>query len=321
MNRFYPLLLALLAAGPAVAQSTEEGQTTLDNVALVISGTPTLATTVTNLISGADLPPSYFPQDSSETFFVTVSAFSDLPDGRVGGTPIVGDGVTGQAVVALRADGSEALGCTSATDPTSDIANSAAFVGKVVMIRRGVCAFFLKATYAEQGGAIGFVVYNGADRKGNGPDAATNDLITGNMGGTPVEGDSPVGIPGVLIPNGIGQPISDAVVGGTAITLQIKQITGTAAEPGVSTTRSGLEVIGANPFRAATSLRLTSETAEAVRVDVFNVRGQQVATLFDDTLSGDRTLRLSSAGLAPGVYFVRATGQSFRTQVQLTVVR
>lgn len=78
---------------------------------------------------------------------------------------------------------------------------------------------------------------------------------------------------------------------------------------------------GANPFAASTTLRVYTEQTEAVCVDVYNVRGQQVATLFNGAVAGERTVTLSSAALAPGVYFVRATGESFRSQQQVTVVR
>lgn len=320
MRFFYALVaLAIVSATPALAQFQTE-QPGLANVALRVTGSADISTTIFNYTP--DLPPNYFPQDSSGTFYITYSAFVTInnpgtpqADTTSGGTPVVGAGVTGQAVVALRADGSQAIGCASATDPTSDIANAAAFAGKMVMIRRGVCAFSLKAQAAVAGGAVGVVVFNGDDREG------TADNVTSLLGGGPAPGQPKISIPAALLPNGIGQPIVDEVINGGTVTLQLFDRRSTAAEPTVSTTRSGLEVGGANPFRSATTLRLTTEAAEAVRVDLFNVRGQLVATLFDGTTVGARTLSVSSAGLAPGVYFVRATGETFRAQQQLTVIR
>lgn len=327
MNRFYTLLLALLVASPAFAQAAADQV----EAELVVAGPATLATTVFNY--NQMLPGIYFPQDSSATlppantaqgFWIGVSLYTANNDGATGiGVVYTTDGVTAEAVVARRADGRDAEGCTTTsttdTPPPSDIVNAAALAGKVAMIRRGTCSFVYKVLAAQAAGAIGVVIYNGADRI-EADDVAPNMAAPGPPTG---EFSTELTIPAVIIVNGIAQPIVDAVAAGTAVTLTIRarQDGTVAAEPGVATTRSGLEVVGSNPFRTSTALRLTTETAEAVRVDVFNVRGQQVATLFDGAVAGERTLRLSSADLAPGVYFVRATGQSFRTQVQLTVVR
>ncbi len=320
MRFIYALVaLAIFSATPALAQFQPE-QPGLDNVALRVTGNPDIATTIFNYTN--PLPPNYFPQDSSGTFYITYSAFTTITnpgtpqaDTTSGGTPVVGAGVTGQAVVARRADGSQALGCITAADLTSDIANAAAFAGKMVMIRRGECPFSLKAQRAEAGGAVGFVVFNGDDREG------TADNVTSLLGGGPAPGQPKIGIPGALVPNGIGQPIVDELTFGGTVTLQLFDRRAVAAEQGPATTVSGLEVRGANPFSVSTALHVYTESAEAVRVDVFNVRGQLVANLFTGTVAGERALTLSSAGLAPGVYFVRATGETFRSQQQLTIVR
>ena len=272
---------------------------------LVVDGSAAIDVTINNFIGPNDFPGIYFPQDSSITAYVGVSLYA------TGGVVYSSPGLTGQAIVALKADGSEALGCTGAlqTDP-SDIANNIA--GKIVLIRRGVCSFAYKADNAQRAGAIGVVVYNGADRKG------TADVI-GNMS-APADA-MPITIPVVLVPNGIGQPIVDEIGGGGVVTLTIRAFGAVAAEPTAGTTISGLEVRGANPFAVSTTLRVYTEQTEAVRVDVYNVRGQQVATLFNGAVAGERTVTLSSAALAPGVYFVRATGETFRSQQQVTVVR
>ncbi len=303
MRFLYALAVFALLSTSAAAQAPADQV----EAELVVNGSDLIDVTINNFIGPNDFPGSYFPQDSSITLYVGVSLYA------TGGVVYSSPGLTGEAVVALRADGSEALGCTGAlqTDP-SDIANNIA--GKIVLIRRGVCSFAYKADNAQRAGAIGVVVYNGSDRKG------TLDVI-GNMS-APADA-RPINIPTILVPNGIGQPIVDEIVGGGAVTLTIRAYdpNGTATTDGPATTISGLEIRGANPFAVSTTLRVYTENVEAVRVDVFNVRGQQVATLFDGAVAGERTVTLSSANLAAGVYFVRATGETFRAQEQVTVVR
>ena len=301
MRFLYALAAFALLSTSALAQAPADQV----EAELVVDGSAAIDVTINNFIGPNDFPGTYFPQDSSITAYVGVSLYA------TGGVVYSSPGLTGEAVVARRADGSEALGCTGAlqTDP-SDIANNIA--GKIVLIRRGVCSFAYKADNAQRAGAIGVVVYNGSDRKG------TLDVI-GNMS-APADA-VPITIPVVLVPNGIGQPIVDEIGGGGIVTLTIRAFGAVAAEPTAGTTISGLEVRGANPFAVSTTLRVYTEQTEAVRVDVYNVRGQQVATLFNGAVAGERTVTLSSANLAPGVYFVRATGETFRSQQQVTVVR
>lgn len=54
---------------------------------------------------------------------------------------------------------------------------------------------------------------------------------------------------------------------------------------------------------------------------MYNVRGQYVSTLFNGGVAGERTVAFPSTGLAPGVYFVRATGETFTKQEQVTIIR
>lgn len=74
-----------------------------------------------------------------------------------------------------------------------------------------------------------------------------------------------------------------------------------------------LRVAGANPFASETTLQLTVDQMQTVRVVVFDVTGRLVATLYDGTLAAGtaHVLTLRGAALAPGVYVVRATGETF----------
>ena len=305
MRFLYALALCVAFSTAAVAQAT--GQVEPE---LVIDGSAAIDLTLNNTLGPNNFPGAYFPQDSSITLYLGSSLFA------TGGVIYSSPGVTAQAIVARTANGAEALGCTGAlqTDPTDIVTNIS---GRIVLIRRGTCSFAYKADNAQRAGALGVIVYNGDNREG--PTGPTADVI-GNMS-APADA-RPITIPTMLVPNGIGQPIINELTGGGTVRLTMRAFAGTtAAEDGPSTTASGLEVRGANPFAGQTALRVFTQNVEAVRVDVFNVRGQQVATLFDGTVAGERAVTFSSAGLSPGVYFVRATGETFTKQQQVTIVR
>ena len=82
---------------------------------------------------------------------------------------------------------------------------------------------------------------------------------------------------------------------------------------------------GPNPLRAgqSTRLRVTAQTRQSVEAALFNVLGQQVRVLHRGSVAPGRPLdaRLSTDGLASGLYFVRVSGESFQATRQFTVVR
>jgi hypothetical protein len=82
---------------------------------------------------------------------------------------------------------------------------------------------------------------------------------------------------------------------------------------------------GPNPLRAgqSTRLRVTAQTRQSVEAALFNVLGQQVRVLHRGSVAPGRPLdaRLSTDGLASGLYFVRVSGESFQSTRQFTVVR
>ena len=70
-----------------------------------------------------------------------------------------------------------------------------------------------------------------------------------------------------------------------------------------------LKLAGPNPFNPTTSLNVVVPEAGLVSVNVYNVLGQQVATLADgymDASNTGHTLTWNAENLASGVYFVRA---------------
>ena len=75
-----------------------------------------------------------------------------------------------------------------------------------------------------------------------------------------------------------------------------------------------------NPFAGATQLELTLAQTEHVRVEVYNALGQRVALVADGPLTaGRQLLTLEAAGLAPGAYLVRVTGETFLEAVRVTL--
>jgi hypothetical protein len=70
-----------------------------------------------------------------------------------------------------------------------------------------------------------------------------------------------------------------------------------------------------NPFNPATTISFTLPKSGLVTVSVYNITGQKVVTLVDNTMSaGKHSVVFNGAGLASGVYFYRVTcGGATRT--------
>ncbi len=67
-----------------------------------------------------------------------------------------------------------------------------------------------------------------------------------------------------------------------------------------------------NPFNPSTRISFATETAGMVRMRLFNVRGEAVATLINGELpAGKHSLVFSPKALASGVYFYRLETGSF----------
>ena len=68
-----------------------------------------------------------------------------------------------------------------------------------------------------------------------------------------------------------------------------------------------------NPFAVRTEFSLTVPKTQTVTVDVFNVLGQRVRTLYEGTLRADqtRTFVLRAGTLPNGLYLCRAQGEDF----------
>lgn len=78
-----------------------------------------------------------------------------------------------------------------------------------------------------------------------------------------------------------------------------------------------------NPMRTTSRFTLTVRRAQAVKVELHNVLGQRLQTVFDGRVEpGDgRTITLSAEGLPPGIYLYRVQGERGVITRQLIVSR
>ena len=75
-----------------------------------------------------------------------------------------------------------------------------------------------------------------------------------------------------------------------------------------------------NPFNPETTITLDVERPQNVRVSVFDVQGKEVAVLFAGSVSaGPHALVFDAAGLASGVYLVRAAGETASRTLAVTL--
>lgn len=66
-----------------------------------------------------------------------------------------------------------------------------------------------------------------------------------------------------------------------------------------------------NPFNRSTVIRFTLPIGQAVRLTVYNILGQEVAVLLDETLpAGEHEVAWSGNGASSGVYFYRLVTES-----------
>jgi extracellular elastinolytic metalloproteinase len=120
--------------------------------------------------------------------------------------------------------------------------------------------------------------------------------------------------------NGASQGFSSSVNDGNA---DFTIPPGVASEPGAG---GAVAVVGAprpNPAAGTAALSVELPRAEAVRVELFDALGRRVALAHDGELAAGvrHEVALQTAGLAPGVYVWRVSGESFAESGRLTVLR
>ena len=77
-----------------------------------------------------------------------------------------------------------------------------------------------------------------------------------------------------------------------------------------------------NPFNPSTTIQFALPSESDVRLDVFNIAGQHVATLADgQRQAGVYEVTFDASGLASGLYLYRLTAGSFSETKQLTLIK
>ncbi|MEM1055749.1 MAG: M36 family metallopeptidase [Bacteroidota bacterium] len=96
-----------------------------------------------------------------------------------------------------------------------------------------------------------------------------------------------------------------------------------AGESGPNTDGARLSIVGANPARSTTSVALSLEAPEEVSIHVLDLLGRDVLTLHEGALAAStrHTFEVDASRLAPGVYVIRASGDTFSATRRVTIVR
>jgi hypothetical protein len=85
--------------------------------------------------------------------------------------------------------------------------------------------------------------------------------------------------------------------------------------------------VSPNPFAAGTTIRFDLPSANSVRIDIYDVTGQLVRTLYDDhAAAGTHSLKWDGmdafgSNVARGVYFVRMAAGGFRASEKLVLLK
>lgn len=84
-----------------------------------------------------------------------------------------------------------------------------------------------------------------------------------------------------------------------------------------------LSPVAPNPLRQQGTFSIIVQEAQTVTVEMYNVLGQRIATLYDRQLSANREkeIRVSVQNQSSGVYFLRVKGETFRDTRKMTVVQ
>ena len=84
-----------------------------------------------------------------------------------------------------------------------------------------------------------------------------------------------------------------------------------------------LSAVYPNPFNPQASFDLAVAQTQHVSVELYNVLGQRVATLFNATMEADanQTFTIDGAGLATGPYIVRVAGEHFAESRRMTLLK
>jgi choice-of-anchor B domain-containing protein len=96
-----------------------------------------------------------------------------------------------------------------------------------------------------------------------------------------------------------------------------------AGEDEATAVSGGLSAAYPNPTTSTTQIDLKLDAAQNVEIVVYDVLGRRVADLFSGSLDAGaaRTFSLDTSALPAGLYFIRATGETFAETRQVSVTR
>ncbi|HTO92921.1 MAG TPA: T9SS type A sorting domain-containing protein, partial [Bacteroidota bacterium] len=99
-------------------------------------------------------------------------------------------------------------------------------------------------------------------------------------------------------------------------------ITGVSPVPSGEPLKFALEQNYPNPFNPSTEIAFTIPKASQVELNVYNVLGQQVATLVNGPMAaGSHAVTFNAANLASGVYFYRLQAGSLATTQKMLLMK
>jgi hypothetical protein len=97
--------------------------------------------------------------------------------------------------------------------------------------------------------------------------------------------------------------------------------TGIEEVPGIATTFA-LQQNYPNPFNPSTKIEFTIPATSLVTMKVFNILGQEVATLVNESLNvGTHRVRFDATNLASGVYIYKITAGNFVSTKKMMLLK
>jgi hypothetical protein len=78
-----------------------------------------------------------------------------------------------------------------------------------------------------------------------------------------------------------------------------------------------------NPFNPSTNFRFTLPVASTVKLSVYNILGQEVATVLNSTAlsAGEHSFTFDASNLSSGVYFYRLTADKFTATKKMMLMK
>jgi hypothetical protein len=104
--------------------------------------------------------------------------------------------------------------------------------------------------------------------------------------------------------------------------IYINPVSGIEQEPDIVVTEFNLKQNYPNPFNPSTTIEFTLPKSEFVNLKVFNILGEEVATVVNDKLqAGNHTYQFDGGNLASGIYMYRIDAGKFQEVRKMVLIR